>query len=473
MEPRVQEYFQAHRQELLEDVMALVRIPSVNAPAVEGAPFGPECARVLDAAASRAEEFGLKAQVLDHKVAAVDLNSCPPRLDILAHLDVVPAGDGWSVTQPFQPMIRDGRLYGRGTCDDKGPAVAALYAMRAVRELGIPLKYNVRLILGADEEIGCRDTEYYYAHHAEAPCSFSPDGEYPVINIEKGGLYTRYDGTWEGDGPLPRVCRLNGGTVGNAVPGTAEAVLEGLDLETAAVTAKSVEQETGAAFSVEEAEGRLFVRVQGRSAHASTPWEGQSAVAALLKWITVLPLAPCPGLDRLKGLAELFPYGDYYGEAAGVAQEDELSGRLVLSMNVICYTPNTLSGRIDCRAPLCADSTTVLEPIRRRMAALSLALPEDCQMTPPHHVPEESPFVQTLLRCYEEVMGEPGCCLAIGGGTYAHRLKNGVAFGASRLGTDYHMHGANEYLIVDEIIASAQLFAEVIIQLCGMEAQEV
>lgn len=473
MEPRVQTYFQTHRQELLEDIMALVKIPSVNAPAAEGAPFGPECARVLDFAVLRAQAFGMEARVLDHRVAVVDLNQCPPRLDILAHLDVVPAGDGWSVTQPFQPLLLDGRLYGRGTCDDKGPAVAALYAMRAVRELGIPLKYNTRLILGADEETACRDMEYYYDHHAESPCSFSPDGEYPVINIEKGGLYTRYDGAWEGDSPMPRVCRLDGGTVGNAVPGAAEAVLEGLDRETAAAAAEAVERETGVTFSVEEAEGRLLVCAQGWSTHASTPWEGRSAVAALLKLIAALPLAPCPGLERLKGLAELFPFGDYYGEAAGIAQEDELSGRLVLTMNVIHYTSNTLSGRIDCRAPLCADSTTVLEPLRRRMAALGLELPEDCRMTPPHHVPEESPFVQTLLRCYEDIMGEPGRCLAIGGGTYAHRLKNGVAFGASRLGTDYHMHGADEYLIVDEIMASAQLFAEVIIRLCGMDAQEV
>lgn len=88
------------------------------------------------------------------------------------------------------------------------------------------------------------------------------------------------------------------------------------------------------------------------------------------------------------------------------------------------------------------------------------------RMTPPHYVPEESPFVQTLLTCYEEVMGEPGYCLAIGGGTYAHHLKNGVAFGCMRLGTDYHMHGANEYLIVDEIVRSAELFALVIARLC-------
>lgn len=137
---------------------------------------------------ARAGTFGLKPAILENKVVYVDMNDCPAQLDILAHVDVVPAGDGWSVTEPFVPLLRDGKLYGRGTCDDKGPAVAALYAMRAVRELNIPLKYNVRLILGADEETGCRDTDCYYSHFKEAPCSYSPDGEYPVINLEKGGL---------------------------------------------------------------------------------------------------------------------------------------------------------------------------------------------------------------------------------------------------------------------------------------------
>ena len=118
-----------------------------------------ECARALKAITARAGTFGLKPAILENKVVYVDMNDCPAQLDILAHVDVVPAGDGWSVTEPFVPLLRDGKLYGRGTCDDKGPAVAALYAMRAVRDLNISLKYNVRLILGADEETGCRDTD--------------------------------------------------------------------------------------------------------------------------------------------------------------------------------------------------------------------------------------------------------------------------------------------------------------------------
>ncbi len=468
---RIQAYFRDHRQELLEDIMAMVRIPSVNAPAQEGAPFGPACAQALEAMAARARDFGMKAMILEHKVAAVDLNGCPPQLDILAHVDVVPAGDGWTVTEPFVPLLKDGKLYGRGTCDDKGPAVAALYAMRAVKELGIPLKYNARLILGADEETGCRDTECYYSHFPEAPCSFSPDGDYPVINIEKGGLYTSYEGDWEeGETPLPRVCSVEGGTVGNAVPGKARALTRGLDWDETAQTALQVEKRTGVSFSLRREGENILILAEGRGGHASTPWEGCSAVTGLLELLARLPFAPCQGLKRLHALARLFPHGDFYGQAAGVAQEDGLSGRLTLTSNVIHYDGCRVSGRIDCRAPLCANEDNVLAVLREKLAGCGLRLPGGARMIPPHHVPQDSPFVQKLLECYEQVMGQPGRCLAIGGGTYAHFLNNGVAFGACHLGTDYHMHGPDEYLIVEEIIQSAQLFALTIARLCGEEA---
>lgn len=466
---KIQNYFREHRQEFLEDIKSFIAIPSVNAPPEEDAPFGPACALVLDEAVRRAGNFGFSAQHLEHKVAYVDLNDGPPQLDILAHLDVVPPGDGWTVTEPFCPLSKDGKIYGRGACDDKGPAIAALYAMRAVRELEIPMKYNTRLILGADEETGGRDINCYYGQFPEAPCSFSPDGEYPVINLEKGGIYTSYSGTWEGESPLPCVVCVDGGTVGNAIPGQAQAVTEGLAWEDTLHTAQQMEIQTGVSFTLEKQDTQIVIRAEGKSAHASTPWEGCSAVTGLLQLIQALPFAPCTSLTKLHGLAKLFPHGEFYGKGVGISQSDEVSGRLILTSNVLHYTQNSITGRVDCRTPLCANEENTLQILRERMAALGLLLPEDCAMLPPHHVPEDAPFVQMLLQCYEQVMGEPGYCLSIGGGTYAHFLKNGVAFGASKLGVDYHMHGPDEYLVEEEIIKSAQLFALTIVTLCGTD----
>lgn len=154
---KISRYIDAHRKEMLEDIGALCRINSVKGSYRIGKPYGEGCSEALRTALHIAECYGFSINNYDNYVGTVDMNDKEAQLDILAHLDVVPAGDGWTVTEPFEPVVKDGKIYGRGTADDKGPAIAALYAMRAVNELGIPLKKNVRLILGTDEECGSSD----------------------------------------------------------------------------------------------------------------------------------------------------------------------------------------------------------------------------------------------------------------------------------------------------------------------------
>ena len=149
--PALEAYFQ-DKQELLERyVCRLAAIPSVKGEPAPGAPFGPEVARCLDQALAIADQLGLHAHNYDGYVGTVDLNDKPDAVHILGHLDVVAAGEGWTVTEPYQPVAKAGLLYGRGVADDKGPMAAALLAMAAVKQLGIPLKQNAKLILGTDE----------------------------------------------------------------------------------------------------------------------------------------------------------------------------------------------------------------------------------------------------------------------------------------------------------------------------------
>ena len=180
---QIEAYLDAHKEEMLADICRLIRINSTKGEAVIDCPFGEGPAKALAEALEMAERYGFTVKNYENYVGTADLNDMEKQLDILAHLDVVPAGDGWSVTEPYMPVIKDGRVYGRGSADDKGPAIAAMYAMRAVKELGIPLNKNVRLILGTDEECGSSDIAHYYAVEKEAPMTFSPDAEFPVINI--------------------------------------------------------------------------------------------------------------------------------------------------------------------------------------------------------------------------------------------------------------------------------------------------
>ena len=213
----------------VEQLKALCAIDSTKKSYRAGKPYGQGCFEVLREALHLGESYGFSINNYDNYVGTIDLNDKERQLEILAHLDVVPGGEGWTVTEPFQPVVKDGRIYGRGTADDKGPAVAALYAMRAVRELGIPLKKNVRLVLGTDEECGSTDIEHYYSVEEEAPMTFSPDASFPVINIEKGHFHGQFSAAFEKSGALPRLVSFESGVKSNVVPGKAYALFEGLE----------------------------------------------------------------------------------------------------------------------------------------------------------------------------------------------------------------------------------------------------
>lgn len=462
----IEAFIDGHKQDMVEDIFTLCRINSEKAPAKEGMPFGKGAAESLAVALQMAGKYGFEVKNYDNFVGTADLNNKERQLDILAHLDVVPAGEGWKVTQPFAPVEQDGKLYGRGTADDKGPAVAALYAMRAVKELGIPLKKNVRLILGTDEECGGSDIDHYYSLEEEAPMTFSPDADFPVTNVEKGGLAGNFTGSFEPSARLPRLVSIKTGIKVNVVPGKAHAQVEGFDLSVLEDAAARTEQETGVKFLF-EANGQITeITAVGTGAHAAYAQTGNNALTGLLTFLTKLPFAPCQQIDAVCKLAKLIPHGDVYGKALGIAMGDDISGELTLAFSLLSVTDRELNGTFDSRCPICSNEENVLQVVKARMADIGLTL-QNQEMKPPHHVDGDSHFVKTLLRVYEEYTGLEGKCQYTGGGTYVHNLKNGVAYGAAMPGTDNHMHGADEFAILDELLISAKIFAQVIVDLCS------
>ena len=464
---KIEEYMNAHTQEMIEDICELCRINSVKMPAEEDMPYGPAVAECLDAALDMAEGYGCEVQDYDGNVGCVDFDTTlPSQLDILAHLDIVPAGEGWQVTKPFEPAVKDGMLYGRGTADDKGPAVAALYAMRAVKELGIPLKKNVRLILGTDEECGSSDIRHYYETEKEAPTTFSPDGQYPVVNVEKGRLEGHFTGEFEPSDALPRLVKIEAGTKVNVVPGKAKATVEGFELSVLEKAAGEVKDKTGIEFQFAPEEAFCEITAVGTGSHASRPEEGNNAITGLLALLCSLPFAPCPQIECLKKTAALMPHGDVNGTTLGVDMEDQVSGRLTLAFSMLTVDKAGLDGQFDSRVSACGNEENVLKVIKSKMADNGLCLLND-SMTPPHLVDADSLLVKTLLSIYERYTGQKGKCLSIGGGTYVHNLKNGVAFGASMPGTENRMHGADEFAVVEELVISAKMFAQAIVELCG------
>lgn len=459
-------YIESHKNEMLEDLKTLVRIDSRRGTPKEGKPFGDGPAEVLAAAEKMMAAYGMKTRNYDNYVVVGDINKEEKQLDILAHLDVVPVTEDWTVTKPFEPLVKDGKIYGRGTADDKGPAVAALYAMRAIKESGIALKKNVRLILGSDEECGSGDLEHYYGMEEEAPMTFTPDADFPLIHIEKGRLGTEFTASFEGDVLLPAVTEFHGGDKVNVVPANAWAVVKGIDA--AIILEETAKDTSGIQFTVTTAENGVKIAAKGVAAHASTPEMGKNAISALLELISRIPLAECAQNSVLKGVAELFPMGDHTGKALGVEMQDEVSGYLSMNLGILNYDGNILTGEFDSRTPVCANDENVTKVIAEKISQAGMVLKE-CALCPVHHVPADSVLVQELLASYERYSGEKGEPMAIGGQTYVHELKNGVAFGCMIPGVDNHMHGDDEFMEIDVMVMSAKIFADAIIRLCGAE----
>lgn len=455
------------RAELIAAVSRLVAVKSVKGESAPGAPFGPGPKAALEEALALCSELGLRAENYADHVGTVDLNDKDTQLHILGHLDVVPEGSGWE-TDPYTCVEQDGMLYGRGVSDDKGPVCAAILAMKAVRDLGGAEK-NVRLILGTDEESGSADIAYYYAHEPYAPYSFTPDADFPLINIEKGHYHPSFGKSWSADAARPQVTAMKGGFRFNVVPPEAEATVTGLAMDPALESlCRQAEKVTGAKFQVEPCADGVRFLCHGRNAHAATPEEGVNSIQALLEVLCRLPLAECESTKAIGAMHTLFPFGDTRGKGLGIAQSDTESGELTLNLALIDLDETGFSAKFDTRFPLCANEDNCKKVCEASLDEHGIAVTEDADMTTVHCVPAESEFVQTLLKCYAMYTGErEPKPLAIGGGTYVHNIPGGVAFGCEFPGFDSKMHAAGEQIKVDNLLLSAKIFTQAIFELCG------
>lgn len=442
---------------------SLIDHKSVAAEPEDGMPYGKDCAKALAFAQDILEKDGFAVRNFDNHAITADF--CPegvkePELGILAHLDVVPTeGQAWS-SDPFMAEIRDGRIYGRGAIDDKGPAAAVITAMRIIRDKGIKLTKGVRLILGSNEENGSTDMKYYTSKESFPPMLFTPDGEFPVINIEKGMIRCDMSAAIPTEGRCIR--HIHGSGVYNAVPERAEAVISGFSADevNSAIEKCAV---NGVTISAEEKDGMISLTAVGKGAHASTPELGCNALTALMAVINELSPEGSAGVI-MKELCRRFPYGEWDGSSVTLKTHDDKSGDLTLVLSRMDIENGRLTAGFDCRFPVCMTSNEII-------SVLSVAAAE-CGMemnipiaSEPHCADEDSDMIRTLLDVYEDFTGEKGLCIAIGGGTYVHDTENGVAFGAEWSGEN-NMHGADEFIGIDELKKDIAIYTAAILRLC-------
>jgi succinyl-diaminopimelate desuccinylase len=451
------------KTELISAVQSCIQIKSVKdiEHATSDAPFGPGIKDCLEWTLALGERLGFSVKNIDGYAGQIDFGS-GELLGILGHLDVVPEGEGWSVP-PFSGQIIEGKIYGRGASDDKGPSLAALFAMKAIKDSGLPINKKVRLILGTDEESGWADMDYYKEKEEIPVIGFAPDAEFPLIHAEKGILHLEFTKTLPS---FPHLIDLRGGERANVVPGYCQVTIKGFTHDELANKLNTFQFPQGVSGKIippnENNTSEISLVFQGISAHGSLPQNGKNAVIYALRFLSNLALAE-DELLLIKWLLEN-PGTGFYGEGFGINLSDEPSGKLSLNLGIIDLSAQTLRFVIDIRYPVTYSKEDILNPIEKKAIEKGFSY-KILSHQPAHHVPKDSPLVQSLLKAYSEVTGLDAYAFAIGGGTYAKVLPQGVAFGPVLPGEPEVIHCPDEYITIDNLILATKVYAQAILNL--------
>ena len=437
---------------LIRDLQGCIRIPSLYHADDSGYPYGRPVQECLEYTLKLAENLGFRVHNMDNQLGWAEFGEGEEMVAVLGHLDVVPEGDGWTV-DPYGGDVVDGRIYGRGTMDDKGPTIASLYALKAIKDSGIRLNRRIRVIFGLNEETGSADMKYYAAHGGEVPVmGFTPDGEYPVINGEKGLVNEGYTCKFAQSGAL-HLKKLVGGTAHNIVPHHAFA-----DFACDAPLADQIAAKSAEGVTVTRTEDGFTVVAEGVSAHGGTPWEGVNANGRLVQFLAQLPIEGGLGV-AIRFLAEKLGV-EYDGKSLGIAMEDELSGILTNNFGVITATEDTMDVKLNYRYPV-TKTFEMCQPIVEK--AFNEAGFQLTSKTYKNrlYVPAESELIQRLMKVYVDATGDVDAKpKSIGGGTYAKMLPNVVAFGPIFPGDEVREHKPDEFMEVSRLLDNANILAE-------------
>lgn len=455
---------ESRKEELISELQQLIQIESVfdQETSSEDAPFGEGPLEALKYMLTLGERQGFTAKNVDNYAGHLEMGSGEELLGILCHVDVVPVGDSWTYP-PFKGEVADGKLYGRGAIDDKGPTMAAYLAMKLVKDSGIVLNKRVRMIIGTDEESSFRCVDHYFTKEEMPTIGFAPDADFPLINAEKGIAILDFSqrGNVEDD---EQIIAFKAGQRSNMVPDTANAIVQNVR--------PSIEEEfhlflekNSTDGTLTKEDGRYIITINGKAAHAMEPEKGRNAAVLLSKFLENFVTTKA-SKEFVAFMVETFE-DDHFGSRIKLDYYDDMSGHTTLNPGVVLFHQKRgghiqVSMRYSVSYPFEEKITDAIGEVSDFGFALDVA-----SNSAPHYVPEEDDFVQTLLEVYRKYTADDRKPLSTGGGTYARTMEKGVAFGMLFPGEPDVAHQADEFVVIDNLVKAAAIYAEAIVQLAG------
>ena len=452
-----------HKEDLLKDLFELLSVRSIlGTDITEETPFGSGPREALDLILSFGERDGYKTKLVENKAGHIEVGQGEELFGILGHVDVVPVVEADWTSHPFKPEIRDGKIFARGSLDDKGPTMAAYYAVKLLDKLGVKWNKRVRVIIGSDEETGFRCVEAYFKHEEQPASGFTPDAMFPLVYAEKARAtfdhklkFVDEDGQYN-----YKLVKFNGGQVLNMVVASAKAELEG--------EASDIKEKFENFLAQEKLEGEVEVgntiklTLKGKAAHGSTPQYGINGATKLAEFLSTLGLDN-NGKNFVDYIVEKLA-NDPFGEKLGINYADDEMGEATYNYGILDYDLENKVGIVstDCRHPKKFDLVARLNEVKVDNIDIEVTSTKEA-----HYVPKDDELVTTLMDVYRKYTGDTkNDAFVLGGGTYARCLKKGVAFGLLFPGKEDTMHQANEYLEVEDLLLATAIYAEGIYKLC-------
>jgi len=463
----IKKLVEKYKDDIIKTTQEIVSIKSVEEEGEPNMPFGEGPYKALEYALNLSEKMGFETKNLEGYAGHADLGEGDEVVGILAHLDVVPEGDGWTYP-PYSGEIHDGKIYGRGTMDDKGPAVACMYAMKILKDLEVPLNKKIRLIFGTNEETNWGCMNYYFKHEEAPDIGFTPDANFPVIHGEKGiinfDLVQKLNSNSCGNIVLESV---EGGNAPNMVPDYCTAILKVKSDDIFAIEEKfnSYIKNTEYPLSIEIKDDRIKISGEGISAHGSTPEKGHNAISYVMKFLGEVLNGDCDVCKFIKVYNDRIAF-KHHGEGIGCGFKDEISGKLSFNPGVIEGNKDEIKLTINVRYPIKSSSKEVYDGIRENLKDTNVKLIERDGESKPLYMSKDHPLVEKLMKVYKEATGdidsEP---ITIGGGTYARAMDNAVAFGPVFPGQKELAHQKDEYISIDNLMKLTEIYARALYEL--------